>query len=61
MKNMLMKFYRDEQGQDMVEYALVVGIIALAATLTMQTVSDSIVTMWEKVNTAIGTATGLIP
>jgi Flp pilus assembly pilin Flp len=30
MKRMLMRLFRDEQGQDIVEYALLVGFVALA-------------------------------
>ena len=32
----------DEEGQDLVEYALVVGLIALAATAGMQSLAESI-------------------
>jgi pilus assembly protein Flp/PilA len=32
----------DEQGQDLIEYALVVALIALAATAGMQTVAKDI-------------------
>lgn len=66
MKNLLLKMWikaqslRDENGQDMVEYALVVGIIALGATTIMGTVAADVVAMWTKVGTAITTATGKI-
>jgi Flp pilus assembly pilin Flp len=66
MKDLLLKLYvkaqalREERGQDMVEYALVVGIIALGATATMETIGTSVVAMWTKVNTELTTATGKI-
>ena len=53
MNNLLLKAYvkmqvlktsilKDESGQDLVEYALVVGIISLGATATMPTVANAI-------------------
>jgi Flp pilus assembly pilin Flp len=59
MKDMLLKLYikaqilREDHGQDMVEYALVVGIIALGATAVMTTVAGNIVDMWTKVSAKI--------
>ena len=48
---------REERAQDMVEYALVVGIIALGATAAMKTVSGDISAMFNKVGGAITNAT----
>ena len=48
MKNKLMKLFvkaqiiREDHGQDLIEYALVVALIALAATAGMQTVASDI-------------------
>jgi len=48
MKNLLMKLYvkaqilREDKGQDMIEYALVAALIALAATAGMGTMANSI-------------------
>ena len=33
MKNLIQRFIREEEGQDLVEYAFLVGLIALAAYL----------------------------
>jgi pilus assembly protein Flp/PilA len=38
----LQNLISDEQGQDLIEYALVVALIALAATAGMQTVAKDI-------------------
>jgi Flp pilus assembly pilin Flp len=63
MKDLLLKLYlkaemlREEHAQDMVEYALVVGIIALASTTIMGTVATNINLMWTKVSDTIITAT----
>lgn len=64
MKDLLLKWYikaqilREEHGQDMVEYALVVGIIALGATAAMKPVADSIIAMWDAIKAKID---GAIP
>ncbi|HYM12889.1 MAG TPA: Flp family type IVb pilin [Bryobacterales bacterium] len=48
MKKLLWKLYTgmqilaDESGQDLIEYALVVALIALAATAGMETVAKDI-------------------
>jgi pilus assembly protein Flp/PilA len=35
MKNLLMKLWREEEGQDLTEYALLVVLVALAAITAM--------------------------
>ena len=52
MKDLTLRFYlkiqelrdslRDENGQDMVEYAIVMGLIALGATAAMKTLATTI-------------------
>jgi len=55
MKNMLMKLYvkaqilREDHGQDLIEYALVVALIALAATVGMNTVASDINTAFTNI------------
>ena len=49
------RFFRDEQGQDLVEYALIVAAIGLALILTVRQVSDAIVTLYSSIAQAIGT------
>jgi pilus assembly protein Flp/PilA len=54
----LMSFVRfqrlmdNEEGQDLVEYALVVAIIALGATASMQSLALSISTAFASISTA---------
>jgi pilus assembly protein Flp/PilA len=43
------EFIRDEGGQDLIEYALVVALIALAATAGMGTVATQINTAFATV------------
>ena len=48
---------REEQGQDLIEYALVVALIALAATVGMGSVATAINTAFTNVGTKLTTYT----
>jgi pilus assembly protein Flp/PilA len=48
---------RDECGQDMVEYALVMGLIALGATTSMKSLATIIGTAFTNVGTTLSTYT----
>ena len=47
--------YHDESGQDLIEYALVVALIALAATIGMKTVANGINSAFSKLSEILGT------
>lgn len=47
----------DEQGQDLIEYALVVALIALAATAGMNTLAVDINTAFDNLGTRLANAT----
>jgi pilus assembly protein Flp/PilA len=49
-------FWKEEDGQDMVEYALLLAFVALAAVGVLGTVKSSISTIWTSVNTNLSTA-----
>jgi len=59
MKEKLMKLYialqifRSENGQDLVEYALVVALIALAATAGMNTLAKDISNAFSNVGSTL--------
>jgi len=60
MNNIFLRLYamsqalkNSEEGQDMVEYALVVALISLAATSAISGVSSGIVVWYSNVSTAI--------
>ena len=46
-----------EEGQDLIEYALVVALIAFAATVGMQSVATSINTAFTNIGTTLTTYT----
>jgi|SRR5579862_5157053 pilus assembly protein Flp/PilA len=48
---------KDESGQDMVEYAIVMGLIALGATAAMKTLATTIGTGFTNVGTKLTTYT----
>ena len=47
----------DERGQDLIEYALVVALIALAATASLSAIAGSIGSVFSKVGHTLSTYT----
>ena len=47
MKKFAIDFMRDEQGQDLVEYALIVAAVGLALITTVQQLSQAIVSLYQ--------------
>jgi pilus assembly protein Flp/PilA len=57
MKNLLMRLWKEEEGQDLVEYALLVALVALAATAGMNALATKINTTFTALGTSLTTAT----
>jgi pilus assembly protein Flp/PilA len=67
MNNSILKLYvkmqslqavlKDENGQDMVEYGLVLGLIALGATAAISGLSTTIATAFTNIGTKLTTYT----
>jgi pilus assembly protein Flp/PilA len=55
MKNLILKIkaLRDTRGQDLIEYALMAGFVAVAAGAVMPGVADSISTIFSKVGSVL--------
>ena len=49
----LINFFKDEEGATMVEYALLVSLISIAAIAMLQAIGPQILTMFTTVNTAL--------
>ena len=49
-------FAQDESGQDLIEYALVAGLIGLGAVTAMSTLSNSIATAFNTVGSRLNSA-----
>ena len=53
MKNLLKRLWQEEKGQDLVEYGLLVVLIALAATAGMNTLAGDLNTMFGSAGTKL--------
>ncbi len=51
-------FLKDDQGQDLVEYALMAGFVAVAAGALMPNISTSISTIFSKIGSVLTGAAG---
>jgi len=49
-------FLKEEDGQDLVEYSLLLAFVALAATAVLGSVRTQISQLWAAVNTKLTTA-----
>ena len=52
----LQAFWQEEDGQDLVEYSLLLAFIALAAVALLSTVGGNINTIWSKINSQVASA-----
>jgi len=50
------KIWRDEQGQDLIEYALMAGFVAVAAGAIMPNIASSISTVFSQVGSVLTAA-----
>ncbi len=53
MKNLFNRFVREEEGQDLIEYALLLGLIAVATVTAITTLAGTITTRFTAANTAV--------
>ncbi len=53
MKNLLKKLVKDEQGGEVLEYALIAGLIVVAAIAVITTVGEKVVAKWEDVDAGL--------
>lgn len=56
MQEMIRKMWRDDDGQDLIEYALIAGLISLVCWVAIQTAGNTISTVWTSVTTALTAA-----
>jgi pilus assembly protein Flp/PilA len=49
MKALVFRFIRDEQGQDLVEYALIVAAVGLALITTVNQLSQGVVSLYQSI------------
>jgi pilus assembly protein Flp/PilA len=53
--NWLRKLWRDSRGQDLVEYALAAGLVAVAAVAAMPALSTTVNNVFSKIGNIIST------
>ena len=56
MKNMFMQFVKDEQGQDLIEYTLLMAFIALASAAIFVNAGSSVNTIWKSASNQLANA-----
>ena len=56
MKALIVRLIRDEQGQDLVEYALIVAAVGLALITTVNQLSTAIVSLYSSITQGLTTA-----
>ena len=56
MNNLITRFVREEEGQDIIEYALLAAFISVLAWLTLQNIGQDVSTMYTKVQSATNDA-----
>jgi len=52
----LQAFWREEDGQDLIEYALLMAFIALAAVAVLGSVQTNIGKLWNAISNALSNA-----
>ena len=56
LMRLFVKLWHDRRGQDLIEYALMAGFVAVAAGAVMPGVADSISTIFSKISNTLNTA-----
>lgn len=49
-------FWQEEDGQDLVEYSLLLAFIALAAVALLTSVKNNVQTLWQDISNALSDA-----
>lgn len=53
MKNLFNRFVRDDQGQDLIEYALLAGFISLVAVTAITNVGSGVNTVYGNIDAQV--------
>jgi Flp pilus assembly pilin Flp len=49
MKQLLLRLWREDDGQDLVEYALIVAAVGLALIVTVNQLSQAVVSLYSSI------------
>jgi Flp pilus assembly pilin Flp len=58
---MFNRIVREEEGQDIIEYALIAGFISVLAWALLQATGQSVQGIWTKVSNAVAAAAAAVP
>jgi Flp pilus assembly pilin Flp len=58
MKQLVLNIWNDNRGQDLIEYALMAGFVAVAAGAIMPQVSQNVSQIFSKVSSVMRNANG---
>jgi pilus assembly protein Flp/PilA len=61
MKNFLNRFVREDAGQDLIEYALLAGLISLVCVAAVTATGGQVKQLFEKVQAAVTSANTAAP
>ena len=56
MKNLIARFVREEEGQDIIEYSLLAAFISISGYLVLQSIGSNVNSIYSKVQTATSSA-----
>ena len=56
MKNLIVRFVREDAGQDLIEYGLLVGIITVGAITAIIAIGPKVTAYFTDLNTALPAA-----
>jgi Flp pilus assembly pilin Flp len=56
MKTLMFNLLRDEQGQDLIEYTLLLAFVALASAALFISSGGSVATIWGSASTSLANA-----
>ena len=56
MKNLIARFVREEEGQDIIEYSLLAAFISISGYLILQSIGSNVNNIYSKVQTATSSA-----
>jgi len=59
MKQLFLRFVREEEGQDLVEYTLLLAFVCLASAALFINAGKSMATIWVDTNTILNSAAGV--
>jgi pilus assembly protein Flp/PilA len=55
MKNLLVRLWKEQEGQDLTEYALLLVLLSLAAIATLGTLASAINSVFSQASTNLAT------